>query len=145
MYIYLDPRKPGEYIYDDLTFDYEPFYVGKGKGNRCEIHLYECTSRKSSIRYNKIKKIRQSGLEPIIIKLYENLEEKISFNLECLTIKKIGRKDLNFGPLINLSNGGEGESGYIFTNEHKLKLSNSLKNSECFQKACKSEEKKEKN
>lgn len=34
VYVYLDPRKSGEYIYDDLKFNYEPFYVGKGRGDR---------------------------------------------------------------------------------------------------------------
>lgn len=41
-YIYLDPRKPGKYEYtlkneETIRFDYEPFYVGKGTGNRIDI------------------------------------------------------------------------------------------------------------
>lgn len=31
VYVYLDPRNPGKYNYDDLSFDYEPIYIGKGK------------------------------------------------------------------------------------------------------------------
>ena len=31
VYIYFDPRKPGNYIFDNLSFDFEPIYVGKGK------------------------------------------------------------------------------------------------------------------
>jgi len=35
VYIYLDTRKPGNFIYDDMLFNFEPFYVGQGKNNRC--------------------------------------------------------------------------------------------------------------
>lgn len=39
VYALLDPRKPGKYKYGEYEFDYEPFYVGKGSGDRCEHHL----------------------------------------------------------------------------------------------------------
>ena len=39
IYIYLDSRKQGEYLYGNLTFDYEPFYVGKGRRRRLTDHL----------------------------------------------------------------------------------------------------------
>ena len=34
VYVYLDPRKPGSFKFGEYEFDYEPFYVGKGKKNR---------------------------------------------------------------------------------------------------------------
>ena len=34
VYIYLDPRKPGSFMYNNLEFNFEPFYVGKGTKNR---------------------------------------------------------------------------------------------------------------
>jgi hypothetical protein len=39
VYLYLDPRKEGKFKYGDYEFDYEPFYVGKGHGNRLFEHL----------------------------------------------------------------------------------------------------------
>ena len=39
VYVYLDPRKQGIYKYDNFEFNYEPFYIGKGKNNRCNRHL----------------------------------------------------------------------------------------------------------
>lgn len=143
VYVYLDPRNPGKFIYDDLCFDYEPFYVGKGTGKRMFHQLYESAQR-NKIRINKIKRIRSQGLEPIIIKLFDQIEEELSLKLECETIKKIGRKDLKKGPLLNLSDGGENGFNQIWSEEKRRKLSESLKNSETFQKAVRKKEKIEK-
>jgi hypothetical protein len=41
VYAYLDPRKPGKYVYGEYVFDYGPFYIGKGFDNRMYIHLTE--------------------------------------------------------------------------------------------------------
>ena len=142
VYIYLDPRKQGNFTYNNLTFNYEPFYVGKGCGNRLNFHLYESSNTKSKIRYNKIKSIRKCGLEPIVIKIKDYLFEYESLDFEREIIKNIGRKDLNEEPLINLTNGGEGESGYVWTDENKKNLSNSLKNSKKFKDSMASYENK---
>jgi len=119
IYIYLDSRKHGKYRYGEYEFDYEPFYVGKGKGRR-----YKRTdNRRSNYFKNKINKIKEYGLEPIIIKIKESLNERESFILESKLINLIGRKDLNKGPLINLTDGGEGTSGRIVSEETRKKKS----------------------
>ena len=40
VYIYCDPRKKGEFKFEGLEyiFNYEPFYVGMGKGYRFRRH-----------------------------------------------------------------------------------------------------------
>jgi hypothetical protein len=108
-YIYLDPRKPGKYNYGEYSFEYEPIYVGKGKNNRCEIHI-RYAKRKSitdtSFFTKKLRRILESNLEPIIIKVNENLSESIAFELEKELIGLIKRYP--DGPLTNLSDGGVG-------------------------------------
>jgi len=123
IYIYLDPRKPGIYKYGEYEFEYEPFYVGKGKGNR----LLEIHCGRNRYFKNKINKIENSGLKPIVIKLVENINETESFEIEKQLIYEIGRKDLEKGPLLNFTNGGEGNSGYIPSKETRKKQSNKLK------------------
>ena len=115
VYIYLDPRKTGNFIYDDLKFDNEPFYVGKGSGRRCTSHLRRLNCKQNTFKTNKIKKIIKEGLTPIIIKFYTGLTENDSYRIESELIKKIGRYDLKNGPLTNLNDGGNG--GHINPSE----------------------------
>ena len=118
VYLYLDPRKPGKYIFSSYIFEYEPFYVGKGKKDRAYLHLKE--NRQNPHFNRKIKKIQQeTGNNPIIIKYQENLLECNALKLETDMISAIGRHNLNKGPLCNLTNGGEGISGYKWTIEQK--------------------------
>jgi len=114
-YIYLDPRKPGQYNYGEYEFEYEPFYVGKGKGRRWK-------GKKNDHCERKINKIKSKGFEPITIKLRENIEETESFEIEKELIKLIGKEILNEGPLTNIVDGGEGLSGYKHTEETLEKL-----------------------
>jgi len=132
VYIYLDPRKPNIYIYGDLKFEYEPFYVGKGRGDRMYHHLRGYNSRNSYLK-NKINKIKESGLSPIIIKLISNVNENIAFEKEKEYILKIGRLKNNTGCLVNFSDGGEGQSGFKHTEESKTKIRLGLLNSEIYQ------------
>ena len=79
VYVYLDSRFPGDYKYGDLTFNYKPFYVGKGKDNRYLDHLKVVENNRklpyNAKRYEIIKDIINSGDKPIIFKIDENLSE----------------------------------------------------------------------
>jgi hypothetical protein len=118
VYIYLDPRKPGKYVYGEYEFDYEPFYVGKGKENRA----YNLTNRQGMCK-TKIKSLLGKKLKPIILLIKVCLDEELSFSLEKELIFIIGRQDKNTGPLLNMSEGGDGNAGKIFSEEHRRKKS----------------------
>lgn len=130
VYVYLDPRKPGKYYYPglEITFLFEPFYVGKGKGYRMNKHLnsVELGSKYvfNSFKVGKIKQILNQGLKPYIIILENNLFEKNAFELEKNVIKSIGRNDLKKGPLCNFTDGGEGSSGRKLSELTKEKIRN---------------------
>ena len=108
VYVYLDPRKKGVYSFNSLEVDYEPFYIGKGEGLRLYAHL-RCNSC-NTYKDNKIKKILKEGLEPIILKIRENLLNEEACELEKKIIKEIGTTKFKTGPLTNLAPGGEGGS-----------------------------------
>jgi hypothetical protein len=125
VYALLDSTKKGIYEYgDDLYFEYEPFYIGKGIKDRIKTTLY---SKEGAFKNNKIKKITRNGGTVIVIKLFENLENEESYTLESLIIKKIGRRDLKIGPLVNKTDGGDGRRNPITTEETKRKISKTKK------------------
>lgn len=91
-----------------------PFYVGKGKGNRA----YSGQGRSQYWR-----NVAKDGYT---IKLFENLSEEHAFELEAAFIRLYGRRDLGMGCLVNLTDGGDGTSGVVFSKEHKRKLSEAM-------------------
>lgn len=109
VYVYLDTRKPGNYVFGNLNFEFEPFYVGKGKGKRLIQHLYDFNKKSNIKKINKIKAIiNKTGNNPIIIKIFDNLTNEEANSFEIETIKLIGRKDKCLGFLLNQTDGGDG-------------------------------------
>lgn len=117
VYIYLNPLNPGVFTYGpDVTFDYEPFYVGKGCGYRAYDHLHQAKKSKNrgrgAHRLNTIRKIwRELNIDPIIIFFEKDIIEWGAFEIEKYLIRIIGRSDRGLGPLTNLTDGGEGFVG----------------------------------
>lgn len=110
VYIYLNPLKSGNYQYGKFNFKCEPFYVGIGKGNRINEHIYESKGKYgkfNKMKVNIILKILKNKLEPIRYKLYENTTIQSAKRLEIYLIKLIGRRDLKIGTLSNHTNGGD--------------------------------------
>jgi hypothetical protein len=75
-----------------------PFYIGKGCGRR---------AYSKSGRNNYWKNIvNKHGIEVTILE--DGLTDKQAFYMEISLIKRLGRRDLGTGVLVNMSDGGEG-------------------------------------
>ena len=96
------------YTYAFLREDRTPYYIGKGTGNRI---------------YSKKRRIHPPKDKSRIIYLKQNLTEAEAFRHEIYMIAVFGRKDLGTGILYNRTDGGEGSSGFIHSEESKRKLS----------------------
>lgn len=125
VYVYLDPRNQGNFVYGEFSFNYQPIYVGKGTRNRLNQHLINVSKNKNSLFYNKLRKILNDGFEPIKYKLIESLTENESLIHEKKLINLIGRIDIETGTLCNMTEGGE--TGYKRTEESRKKLSEAKK------------------
>ena len=86
-----------------------PFYVGKGCNDRAYQHLKGYTKIDNAHLYNVIQKMIREGIQPKI-EIFNMPNEETALDLEMDLIRFYGRKDLEMGPLLNLTDGGE--SGY---------------------------------
>ena len=96
------------YTYAYLREDKTPYYIGKGKGDRIN-------SKRRSIKPPKDRSR--------IIYLKQNLTEEEAFRHEIYMIDVFGRIDLGTGILYNRTNGGEGPSGWVPSEETRRKIS----------------------
>jgi hypothetical protein len=98
---------PGFYVYLYLRKDGTPYYVGKGKKLRAwATHIISTPKSDSQIKIVAAK-----------------LLEKEALLLEVKLIEYYGRKDLGTGILRNMTDGGDGVSGYQRSDELKKKQS----------------------
>lgn len=104
------------YIYAWQYPDGRTFYVGKGQCGRDAI------SKRNNLFNNIVSKIQREGGEPRVVRWHEGLREDDAFVLEKSYIRLFGRRDLGTGILANLTDGGEGGSGRIITEETRAKL-----------------------
>lgn len=85
------------YVYSHINpINDEIFYIGKG----CDKRAWSKSGRNKF--WNNI--VNQYGFEVKIIE--QGLTSEESNQIEIFFIKKIGRKDLGLGPLVNMTDGG---------------------------------------
>lgn len=115
LYILFNPLQKGKFSYQNLEFDFKPFYVGIGVNERCNVHFTKSSIKKdkNSRKIEIITDILSHGLKPIVKKICENISREEAKKQEILLVKAIGR-EIYGGILVNLTNGGD------FTNANAL-------------------------
>jgi hypothetical protein len=94
-----------------------PCYVGKGRGPRWIAH-----NKQRSPNPHLRNIINKYGEIPCV-KTHQGLTEAQAFEIEIALIAAIGRGKK--GPLVNLTDGGEGSSGYVPSDSSRAKMSES--------------------
>ena len=102
------------YVYAYLRSDGSPYYIGKGKGKRA----WEKGKKEKTLPPKDKSKI---------IMIEKNLTDLGAIAIERRMIRWYGRKDNGTGILRNLTDGGDGHSGKICSEETKQKISNANK------------------
>lgn len=95
------------YVYCYFRPTGEPCYIGMGRGRRWKDHLI--VSKIKNARLRRI--VEQSNGDVPHVKLHTALTHNQARDYEIALIKAIGRG--RKGPLVNMTEGGEGSSGLI--------------------------------
>lgn len=95
------------YVYQYVRLDGTPYYIGKGSRDR---HSHRCHS------------VHVPSDKSRIVIISKDMTEADAFQAEVFLIFMYGRVDRGTGCLRNLTDGGEGVSGYKPTDEALAKL-----------------------
>lgn len=104
------------YVYIYRLLDGTPIYVGKGSRWRFRDHFGPKYKTRLGFKLRKLRKEEGYSLYPEFIFVKDDRE---GLSLEIALISKFGREDLGTGTLYNLTDGGEGTSGWVMTDAAK--------------------------
>lgn len=110
------------YTYAYLRENGTPYYIGKGKHKLSKNKNY----RKYYRAFYGKHWVPVPPKNKVLI-LKDNLTEDDAFKHEKYLIFVFGRKDINTGILLNLTNGGEGFSGFKLSESRKKNISKRMK------------------
>lgn len=123
------------YVYAYFRPDGRPLYIGKGQTKRWRSHLVDAQKIAQGgawpTRCNKkflriiIKAIR-AGHDIPVVKLQVDLTSAEAVRNERALIAVIGR-EAHGGPLVNLTDGGEGTEGHRHSSETRAKIGNAIR------------------
>jgi len=108
----------------------QPFYVGKGSNDRIGSHRKDAKMyQNGNLDYKCLKNsiivsLWNSSLDFEEEVIFNHLTEQEAFKYEIQIIAIYGRIDLGTGCLANMTDGGEGHSGCIRSEETRRKISN---------------------
>lgn len=111
------------YIYCYFRPNGTPCYIGKGRNGRWKQHLTNSTNQ----HLRNI--IAKAGGEIPHVKLHVGLTNAQATTYEIALIKAIGRKPN--GPLVNLTDGGEGAPGCVHSQATIAKRVAAIKGKKC--------------
>lgn len=111
------------YLYRHIRLDTnQVFYIGIGSDNKGKFQRAYSRKCRNFHWGNVINKVSYD---------VEIILDDLTWEEACLKeiefIKLYGRKDLNEGTLVNMTNGGEGFTGLVFSDIHKQNIANASK------------------
>ena len=109
------------YVYVVFRPNGIPCYVGKGKGDRWRRHDRKS---KQNPHFAAILNLAGGDLPTAIIR--HNLTDDEAIEIEIALIKAIGR-EIHGGPLVNMTDGGDGTAGAVMTLEWRAHRSKKAK------------------
>ncbi len=105
------------YVYAIFRPNGVPCYIGKGHGDRAAHHEKTTHNRRLARIF-----ARAGGSLPVVV-IRDGLTECEAFAAEIALITALGRANLKTGPLVNLTDGGDGQTGWVPSAETRQRIS----------------------